>query len=228
MSRRWRLGWHDLSRSAGHFSAPDSWQEVRHQADSAEIHIADVKTDQGCVLEFQHSPIKPEERRAQDAFYKKLVWIVDATKRKRDRIKFQNLLKEGVLVYEKTPVLKLRGSLGECALLRDWADNPTPVFFDFGEESTLWYLLPQASPTIAYVVKFSREYFIQLHRDGMPMAQQFDFWFTELGRLISNYESNLRGQASRQPRLQVRSGRRYPPQTFLPHSSGRARLKNRL
>ena len=39
---------------------PESWQEVIHQADDGERHIADVKTDRGWVIEFQHSFIKPE------------------------------------------------------------------------------------------------------------------------------------------------------------------------
>ena len=40
---------------------PVNWQEVIHQAENGEKHIADVKTDQGWVIEFQHSRIKPEE-----------------------------------------------------------------------------------------------------------------------------------------------------------------------
>lgn len=53
---------------------PVNWQEVVYQAEDGEKHIADVKTDTGWVIEFQHSYIKPEERRSRDAFYKKIVW----------------------------------------------------------------------------------------------------------------------------------------------------------
>ena len=45
---------------------PENWQEVVHKDDAGEKHIADVKTDQGWVIEFQHSHIKPEERHSRD------------------------------------------------------------------------------------------------------------------------------------------------------------------
>ena len=44
---------------------PVNWQEVVHPAENGERHIADVKTDQGWVLEFQHSNIHPDERKAR-------------------------------------------------------------------------------------------------------------------------------------------------------------------
>lgn len=46
--------------------------------ESGEKHIADVKTDSGWVLEFQHSNINPKERLSRNSFYPKLVWVVDA------------------------------------------------------------------------------------------------------------------------------------------------------
>jgi len=42
---------------------PKEWQEVIQKDESSERHIADVKTPDDCVIEFQHSAIKPEERR---------------------------------------------------------------------------------------------------------------------------------------------------------------------
>jgi hypothetical protein len=55
----WHRGWKN--------EFPDDWQEVRHTAQSGERHIADVKTECG-YIEFQHSPLKPYERRAREAF----------------------------------------------------------------------------------------------------------------------------------------------------------------
>ena len=52
---------------------PNDWQEVIHRSDSGEKHIADIKTESGWVIEFQHSFLNPEERRSRIAFYKKLV-----------------------------------------------------------------------------------------------------------------------------------------------------------
>ena len=54
---------------------PVEWQEVVHRADDGEKHIADVKTDQDCVIEFQHTYIKPDERRSREECYKNIVWV---------------------------------------------------------------------------------------------------------------------------------------------------------
>ena len=57
-----------------------NWQEVV-QSDSAtdEIHIADVKTPKGVVLEFQNSPMDLQEMRSRESFYRNMVWIVNAS-----------------------------------------------------------------------------------------------------------------------------------------------------
>ena len=62
---------------------PVEWQEVVQIADDGEKHIADVKTDQGWVIEFQRSYIKPEERRSREAFCGNMVWVVDGLRRKK-------------------------------------------------------------------------------------------------------------------------------------------------
>ena len=53
---------------------------------AGEKHIADVKTERGDVLEFQHSPLDPQERRAREEFYQRMVWVVDGTRRSPRRI----------------------------------------------------------------------------------------------------------------------------------------------
>lgn len=173
---------------------PDDWQEVRHLSSSGELHIADVKTDQDFVLEFQHSYLQPEERNARQDFYKKLIWVVDARKQKRDQAKFISLLNRGMQVKKGIPMLALIGALDKCALLRDWAGSPAPIFFDFDEPSTLWYLIPHSTVRLAYVIKFSKEYFIQLHRGGTKINQELEFWFNELNKLVLDYTSMLRTQ----------------------------------
>ena len=93
----WHRSW------KGHF--PDDWQEVIHKADDGEKHIADVKTKQGYILEFQHSPIKPEERRSRDAFYPNLVWVVDGMRRKTDLQQFQRALEKSQ-VSNENPLIR--------------------------------------------------------------------------------------------------------------------------
>ncbi|KUM52582.1 competence protein CoiA [Rheinheimera sp. EpRS3] len=53
---------------------PADWQEVSHiDPLSGEKHIADLKNPFGLVVEFQHSPIKPEEMASREAFYENMV-----------------------------------------------------------------------------------------------------------------------------------------------------------
>lgn len=184
---------------------PESWQEVIHQADNGEKHIADVKTDQGWVIEFQHSYIKPEERRSRDTFYQKLVWVVDGARRKRDRTQFQNALKRGIPVGSNS-VLK-RAFSDECVLLREWADSHAPVFFDFGGEQVLWWLLKGNPDGSAYVTSYSRSDFIEIHRGGATQkARDFDEFVKEISKLVAQYESAPQAQPLKQAPLQPLQG----------------------
>jgi competence protein CoiA len=190
---------------------PESWQEVVHHADNGEKHIADVKTDQGWVIEFQHSYIKPEERRSRDIYYQKLVWVVDGTRRKRDGTQFLNAINNGVPVGS----LIRKSFSDECALLKEWVGSPAPVFFDFGEEQGLWWLLKGNSDGSAYVAKFSTNDFVEIHRDGATdMARDFDEFVKEIGGQVSQYESSR--ATLEQKQAQLRS-----TQDFRQHGKGR-------
>lgn len=67
---------------------PVEWQEVVHKDQSGEKHIADIKTPDGLVVEFQHSHITREERDSRETFYEHMIWVVDGTRRKNDLDKF--------------------------------------------------------------------------------------------------------------------------------------------
>jgi competence protein CoiA len=59
----WHRGWKN--------QFPREWQEFIQRSETGEKHIADVKTDRGVVLEFQHSHLQPEERVRRENFYGK-------------------------------------------------------------------------------------------------------------------------------------------------------------
>ena len=64
---------------------PKEWQEIfLIDPRTGEKHVADVRTPQGLVIEFQHSHIDPEERISREKFYKNMVWVVDGTRLKND------------------------------------------------------------------------------------------------------------------------------------------------
>ena len=56
---------------------PDDWQEIILERDG-EKHIADIKTTNNIVIEFQHSSISKSTIRTRENFYGKMVWVVDA------------------------------------------------------------------------------------------------------------------------------------------------------
>jgi hypothetical protein len=163
---------------------PVNWQEVVHSADNGERHIADVKTDQGWVLEFQHSKIHPEERKSREIFYSNLVWIVHGW-RKRDKPQFSRALQDGRIVAEKLNMFRIPFP-DECGLLKDWSGSSVPVLFDFSEQdkpqdTQLWCFI-RLVKGMAYVLPFSREDFIKYHS---PEAKEHGLDFLALWRCFN-------------------------------------------
>lgn len=149
---------------------PIKWQEVIHHDDNGEKHIADIKTGTDWVVEFQHSYLKPEERRSRNAFYKKLVWVVDGSKRKTDKKQFAKILKEeSIKIIDNPPTIKVRFP-EECRLFNEWGNSNSLVFFDFtGDKETdnslLWLLYPHMQSGNIYLSYISKSGFIELSND---------------------------------------------------------------
>lgn len=179
-----------------------------------------MKTDQGWVIEFQHSYIKPEERQSRDAFYEKLVWVVDATRRKRDAKQFSEALSTGTQLSAEPMLVEVRSD--ECALLREWTASRAPVFFDFGIEQPLTWCVAGHPDGRAYVGPVSHANFIKLHRDGaVQPAGDFDELVKNVHELVAMYESYRKAQAWKGGSLQ-------PFDAFGRHSARRGRDRRRL
>lgn len=102
---------------------PEKWQEVIYMDEvSGEKLIADIKTDSHWVLEIQHSPIKPEERRSRNAFYSKLVWVIDGKKSKRDKPKFCKILEEHGFRKDNPHLMRIF-SPDDSALIKEWHES---------------------------------------------------------------------------------------------------------
>lgn len=172
--------WH--RKWKGHF--PVEWQERIQYASDGEKHIADVKTGKDWVLEFQHSYLKPEERRVRTAFYPKLVWIIDGNRRPRLKTQFFKTLVEMNPINQEPTIRKV--FLGFSALLEEWVEEITPIIFDFGEESPLWCLMPTGSDMWVHVAAISREDFIELHRNSN--SHDFAEYINKLKTIIANYD----------------------------------------
>ncbi len=152
--------WHRFWKS--HF--PLEWQEViLFDAQTGEKHIADVRTRHGLVMEFQHSPLDQQELVAREAFYKNMVWIVDASHRKNDYKRFI----KGFPQFRQTPSkgVFLVATPEKC-FPTNWIHSTKPVFFDFrGIEPSappdngrelLWCILPGRIEGFTVLVAFNR------------------------------------------------------------------------
>ncbi len=108
---------------------PIEWQEViLTDKNTGEKHIADVRSNHEVVIEFQHSHIDPQERLAREHFYKKMVWVVDGTRIKRDYSRFLKGINE--IRRTNTPGYFILDFPDEC-FPKSWLGSSVPVIFDF-------------------------------------------------------------------------------------------------
>jgi competence protein CoiA len=174
-------------------SFPKDWQEIVRFAENGEKHIADVMTDQGYVIEFQHSPIKFEERKNRENFYKKMIWIVDGSRRLKDKDTFLNVWEYSQLIDSRKDLRKLQGAINKCALLRDWGNSSVPVFFDFGEH-TLFGLLPKTKESVVHGCSVERNRLIASLYPSTEM-NNFETLLKGWAHLIANEERYLLWQS---------------------------------
>lgn len=168
---------------------PEQCQEVIQYDDKDEKHIADVKTDEGWVFEFQYSPIRPDERKSRNNFYKKLIWVVDGTRRKRDKAQFFKLIDENLFISTTPEIHKVYRD--DSALLRDWATDQHPVFLDFGEEK-LWLLIPSSKDAWIPVMEIARDLLISMHNRKNSTEENFDGFLNSLKIIVSSYETRIK------------------------------------
>ena len=172
--------WHRAWKN--HF--PVERQEIHYAADG-ERHIADVKTRDGWVLEFQHSRIAPEERLSREAFYGALIWVVDGTRRAHDRAQFRKAWAKG---REPIPLLNKRVlDAPSGALFRDWVGSRAHVFFDFGDGTWLWWLFPGSRPTAVYLEPITRDEVLRALRAGE--LKPFDDLVDNFRAFVARFET---------------------------------------
>jgi len=158
---------------------PTDWQEVSLLDErTGEKHIADVRTVHNLIVEFQHSPIKPEERTSREQFYKNMVWIVDGTRLKYDYPRFLKGKKnsfENTIFYNTDNSKIFRVDLIDWCFPTAWLESSVPVILDFrgdgsmddseGLRNTLYCLFPQVG-RYARVAEISRKAFINATTNG--------------------------------------------------------------
>ena len=139
-------------------------------------NIADVQTNKGLVIEFQHSHMDSEEQRARENAYKNMIWVVDGTRLKYDFPRFKkNVRDNSRLFLEIRKNVKLF-SVDFCdeVFPKNWINCSVPVVFDFlgleDEEKAdvfqkyLYLLLPKqkSNDFSAFMLYLPRTMFIPL------------------------------------------------------------------
>lgn len=109
---------------------PHNCQEIIHYASDGERHIADVKTVEGLVIEFQHSPISQSERLAREQFYKRMVWVVDGQRSDKDYEIFNAGFRTSR--WQKWKPNQTIGGIFGRYLPTAWLNSTVPVLFDWG------------------------------------------------------------------------------------------------
>lgn len=150
----WHRAWKDRF--------PADWQEVPLRSPTNELHVADVRTPDGLVIEFQRSTIDPEEVASRESFYQKMVWVVDGTRGRSDAVYFRlgrtTVSEEGACYFQV---------VGRSKLFERWY-RPVPIFIDFGTEG-FWRIArfsPRSREGVAVLV--SRELFAAAAASGQP------------------------------------------------------------
>ena len=126
----WHRSWKD--------KFPKDWQEVLHFSEDGEKHIADVKTPDGIVVEFQHSKLNHEERKSRERFYKNFIWVVDGTRLKTDFKKFDRF--RSLVPWRTWKLEELYDPnipLNFFPSFNFWKFSPHIVLFDWGVSSNI-------------------------------------------------------------------------------------------
>lgn len=194
---------------------PLQWQEViQHDARSGEKHIADVRTSHNLVVEFQHSPLKPDERSAREIFYKDMVWLVNGTRLPATYERFRKAAAEFIPMTRLNPIAKgwyLVDHPDEC-FPRAWTESSVLVFLDFrdtapidppdGVRELLWCLLPKRVGRYAVLTAMTREDFLK-QASNLP-------------RLLEGHEALIDDVTQFIRRRNAQSHPRLPPRNRTP------------
>jgi competence protein CoiA len=74
---KWWEGETDWHREWKSYFPIECQEVIHHDLETNEKHVADVKTVNDTVIEFQNSSLSIEELKAREAFYGKMFWIVN-------------------------------------------------------------------------------------------------------------------------------------------------------
>lgn len=142
---------------------------------TGEKHIADVRTSHELVIEFQRSPLRHDEHKSRERFYRNMIWVVDGLRLKRDLPRLLNALEWS---FQLTPNIFIT-AYPWAAFPENWSACGAPVFFDFHDglahhprEGQLFCLLPGRTFGHAVLIAIDRQKLIHLASTRTQPAQE--------------------------------------------------------
>lgn len=154
---QWHRDWKN------HF--PVDWQECPARDANGELHIADIKTPAGLVVEFQYSYLKPEEAIKRTLFHQKIIWVVSGTRRKMDLRQFEKAIEESIYPHRREGQLN-KLWVHDTRLIKEWVPTGVIVAFDFGQD-TVW-LLRRVKNTWVYGYEYPKAKLVEHITEGTP------------------------------------------------------------
>lgn len=190
--------WHRVWKN----NFPNEWQEFFFRDEiTNEKHIADIRTPDEIIVEFQHSHITPDERSSRETFYKNMIWVVDGTRLKRDFPRFQKVKNVRHLVRKDI----FRIDYPEEYFPASWLDSTVPVIFDFQGNGLisdnidmrcfLYCIFPVRIGSSIIMAQLSRKGFVEsiINNKWQVRANQF---INDIRQVSSEVEMNRRRQES--------------------------------
>jgi competence protein CoiA len=198
---------------------PEEWQEdFLIDNKTGEKHIADIRTDKGLVIEFQHSHINPQERLSREAFYKSLTWVVDGSRLKRDYPRFL----KGKEFFKIIKPRIFRVDFPEEYFPSAWLDSAVPVLFDFqnitplsdpeNKRHILCCLLPVKIGSSAVIAEITENAFVNSVINGEWAVKTRQF-INDITQVAKEHRQQLKRQQTKGEQLN----------TFLRYSVQRRR-----
>jgi hypothetical protein len=176
---------------------PIEWQEIIHfDEKTGEKHIADTKTTEGWVLEFQHSPIKTEEIQSRNTFYKKIIWVVDGLRRERDRKQLDKTYEHGFTFETNNFQFYEITFLDFSRLLTEWSCCGKPVFLDFNE-TLMPLVLPIHKKNTVYITPIDIDVFVELANSNQ-LEELLKTIYEELNEYLNERQKRIQENNNRQ------------------------------
>ena len=161
--------WHRKWKS----NFPVEWQEVPIRGQSGELHIADIKTPNGLVMEFQHSSISETESAVREGFYGPMIWVLDGLRLKMDRYTFvEHMTFRALHNTEFQGTIRMNPRVP--AITRRWLHSERPIFLDFGED-VLWHISVEMDGWAKKASRIQKSAFVEYLLDIRELASSSPF-----------------------------------------------------